>query len=399
MVYTDFSIETAKLLLKFAGACFATNKQEELQLNIALFCLGLTVSYSVYENFVNIYHYWENDKSYSVYASCNVLCTIMAASKILVLRIRRLELENILADAERHFWHWNYNSEEQLLFSECRLICKYFIMFVLSIPPASLFGYVITPIVSNIGKNKSERILPLDVWFNFPSTETPYYEFMFTFQIISVFLVGTAYVSPDTLLCILNLHVIYQFRMLHYRMLRLWKRNNGNTDATKYAIQCSEDLRKCVNEYQSLIEFCENMEHVFSRTLLIHVAIFSVLMGFDGYEILLSNAPLARRCTFIFHVAGSFIHLGIFTFSCSGLTEESSKISTIIYFGSWSTLPMDQIGKSIRSKIIIVMMRTMRPCCLTAGGFFPVSLKTFTTVTSSSYYSTLTVILRAICFC
>lgn len=36
---------------------------------------------------------------------------------------------------------------------------------------------------ANIGKNKSERILPFKMWIDFPLSETPYYEIMFLIQV------------------------------------------------------------------------------------------------------------------------------------------------------------------------------------------------------------------------
>ena len=43
----------------------------------------------------------------------------------------------------------------------------------------SIFRYL----SANIGKNKSDRILPFKMWVNFPLSVTPYYEIMFAIQV------------------------------------------------------------------------------------------------------------------------------------------------------------------------------------------------------------------------
>ncbi|XP_029054135.2 odorant receptor Or2-like [Osmia bicornis bicornis] len=384
-VYTDLSIISSKIFLRIAGAWIAMNSAEEFRRKISLLNVAIVATYSLSVNTMNIHYFWGNDISYCVYCFCNILCVTLALSKVTVLRIRRFELADVVAYAEKHFWHYNYDAQEQLYFAQCQGLCKFLIYFVFIIPVFVLFSYVVTPILSNVGLNKSERLLIFEVRSSWPLRETPYYEILFTWQAIVVFVLFVAYICPDVFLCVLNIHVICQFRIVQYKMLHFWNSDVKDTDTVRYSAQCSVALKKCIQQHQSLIEFCEKLEHVFSYTVLFHMVIFSLLMGFDCYEIILSDASTSRRLLFVFHVLGSFIHLMIFTYTCHGLMEESTNIITTIYFGSWNTLPMDKIGRSLRSDVKMIMTRSLKPCRLTAGGFFPVSLETFTGLASSTF--------------
>ena len=93
-----------------------------------------------------------------------------------------------------------------------------------------------------------------------------------------------------------------------------------------------------------------------------------------------ADVPTTTRLIFVFTVIGSFMHIVFFTYSCHGLIEESTKICFATYSGWWTTLPMTEAGKMIRKDVNIMMMKSIRPCCLSAGGFFPVSLETSTAV-------------------
>ncbi|CAD1474067.1 unnamed protein product, partial [Heterotrigona itama] len=93
-----------------------------------------------------------------------------------------------------------------------------------------------------------------------------------------------------------------------------------------------------------------------------------------------ANVSIGTRLIFVFHMVGSFIHIIIFTYSCHCLIEESVNISLATYSGWWTMLPMTKTGRMIRKDMNIMMMKSIRPCYLSAAGFFPVSLETSTAV-------------------
>ncbi|XP_029053755.1 odorant receptor Or2-like isoform X2 [Osmia bicornis bicornis] len=223
------------------------------------------------------------------------------------------------------------------------------------------------------------------MWVDWPISETPYYELTFTFQVICTFLIGIAYVCPDVFLCVFNLHVMGQFRILQYRMLNFWNVEDKEMNAFTYIDHCYAALKKCVQHHQLLIEFCVKLDQVYTMSIFVHMAFLSVLMGLDCYEILVADTNTSIRLIFIFHITGSLIHLFVFTYTCHFMMEESTNVTRTIYSGSWSTLPMYKTGRSLRSDIRFIMIRSLKPCCLTAGGFFPVSLETFTSLLSSTF--------------
>lgn len=93
-----------------------------------------------------------------------------------------------------------------------------------------------------------------------------------------------------------------------------------------------------------------------------------------------ANSPPTRRLIFVFHIVGSSSQLLLFTYSCDTLIRESTNIGTAVYSGPWTHLTMDKIGKLLRKDLTMIILRSSKPCCLTASGFFPVSLETCTKV-------------------
>ncbi|XP_034179568.2 odorant receptor 10-like [Osmia lignaria lignaria] len=382
--YTDFSIASAIYITKYTGIWLPRNVSEEWQRKISISYMAFALVFGLYLNVVDIFHIWGN-ATQTMFVILNTLCISMTIIKMLILNFNRAKLADAFSYAQRHFWHDNYNYEEQLIFSISVKYCTRLIFFAFAVQPVTLAGYVITPIIENLGRNKSDRVLPFKMWLDLPLSETPYYELMFTFQVIDIFLIGVAYVCPDVFLCVFNLHVMGQFRILQHRMLNFWNVEGKEMTAFIYTDHCYAALKKCIQHHQLVIEFCVKLEQVYTMSILVHMAFLSMLMGLDCYEIFVADTNLSMRLIFIFHVIGSLIHLFIFTYTCHFMMEESTNVSRTIYSGSWSTLPMYKAGRSLRSDIRLIMIRSLKPCYLTAGGFFPVSLETFTTLLSSTF--------------
>ncbi|XP_043793999.1 odorant receptor 4-like isoform X2 [Apis laboriosa] len=88
---------------------------------------------------------------------------------------------------------------------------------------------------------------------------------------------------------------------------------------------------------------------------------------------------------------GCMCQLLMFTYSCDCLMNDSMSVANAVYNSLWLYLPMDKYGKILRKDLMFVIMRSRSPCCLTACGFFPVSLETYTGILSTavSYFTLL----------
>ncbi|XP_050484347.1 odorant receptor 13a-like [Bombus huntii] len=150
------------------------------------------------------------------------------------------------------------------------------------------------------------------------------------------------------------------------------------SEKSSYSIHRYGKLRTYIQQHQALTDFCKKLEDVFNLIVLGQVSLFSLLICLDGYLILMDDAPATRRFTFAFHITGCMCQLLMFTYSCDCLIRDSANVANAAYKSLWSRLPMDQFGKILRKDLILVIMRSATPSCLTACGFFTVSLETYT---------------------
>ncbi|KAK1137091.1 hypothetical protein K0M31_001618 [Melipona bicolor] len=123
---------------------------------------------------------------------------------------------------------------------------------------------------------------------------TPYFEMLFSLQVVCAYLVGVCYHCFDNVLCILNLHTATQFRILQHRLANMCNTNDHekfHEDSEKsyvlYSTYKYEKFRAHVQQHQELIEFCRKLEEVFNLLVLGQVSLFSLLICLDGYLILM----------------------------------------------------------------------------------------------------------------
>lgn len=247
-------------------------------------------------------------------------------------------------------------------------------------------------------------------------------------QALTLYQVGVCYLCVDNIFCIMCLHVASQFRILQYRIANVLSLRDKvkfdqdtNLDSSDefYAI-----FRKCIQQHQALIRFCTTLEEIFTVIILGQVLTFSILICFVGYQALLVSilqiqrywfyasrlkrdirfeqikylVVVAVKFTLVMHhdaqvklslswrislvsfLTTNICQLWIFTYSCNALIEESMNTANAAYSAPWIYLPMDKFGEMTRKDLQLVLMRSRRACYLTACGFFPISLETFTKV-------------------
>ncbi|KOX69023.1 Odorant receptor Or2 [Melipona quadrifasciata] len=102
----------------------------------------------------------------------------------------------------------------------------------------------------------------------------------------------------------------------------------------------------------------------------------------DKPLILSAAAPTARSAIFKFLLIGSMALLFMFTYGCDGVIEHSEKVALGAYSALWTIMPMNKSGRMLRNDLLLVIERSRRVCCLTANGFFPISLETYTKILS-----------------
>ncbi|XP_046142934.1 putative odorant receptor 85d [Osmia bicornis bicornis] len=140
--------------------------------------------------------------------------------------------------------------------------------------------------------------------------------------------------------------------------------------------------------HQSLINYCRKLENVFTLIVLSGVLFLAVLLCLQGFQVFLLNSPPARRVSLILGMMAIYSQLLMSTFCSDGLIRESVNVGQAAFSGPWHIFSMNKVGRALRNDVLMIIIRSKKSCCLTAGGFFPVSLETCTAVNTQLSKST-----------
>ncbi|CAL7937527.1 unnamed protein product [Xylocopa violacea] len=394
--HSDASISLCTFLLKVVGLWRAENPSEMRRRQIMIV---YTLSHTLLAVAIEVrdfYFTWIN-KDDIFYVLTNSLTICMALAKIYIILMHKAEFLDLIAYMEDKFWNVNYENEEKKILDGCRKTCMFFVLTVSIVGLCVTVCYIMNPLIARRANNESERLLLFNLWLSGPILVSPYYEMTYTLQVINMYQIGVCYFCFDTIFCIMAVHLSAQFRILQLRLTKLCNMQHQITEKgaetmlRNHIEKSYRRFKQYVREHQALIHFCDKLENVYTLIILGQVLVFSLLICLFGYQILLTNAPPARRSIFICLMTGSMALLFMFTYSCDEVIERSDSIAFGAYSALWTLMPMNKSGKMLRNDLILVIVRARRVCCLTANGFFPVSLETYTSIlsTAASYFTLL----------
>ncbi|KZC05972.1 Putative odorant receptor 13a [Dufourea novaeangliae] len=389
----DISIDWTSLLMKIVGLWMAADRAEQRRRNFALIYTITIIVIATSIAFRDIYFSWGNLND-CVFVSCNILYLMFVFFKIVVLYVHRIEFFALVRYTQKNFWHSNYDPREKVILADCKRVCAIFIVVISFCTQGTCAGYVMTPLFANVGKNHSDRILPFNMWVKFPVGISPYYEISFLIQTLCVYHVAVGHICFDYFLSIVNLHVTCQFRILQYRLLSLGNVIETQTDEeslSRYTNVCLAKLRGCIQQHQALTEYCRRLENIFTLIILAQVLFLSIVLCLISYQLFLVNVPHFRNISLVMNMIGILCMLFMFTYSCDGLIRQSTNVGRVTFLAPWSSMSMNKAGKTLRQNILITIMRSNQSCRLTASGYFPISLETYTGVlsTAMSYFTLL----------
>ncbi|CAL7937528.1 unnamed protein product [Xylocopa violacea] len=394
--HLDVSIILCTLLLKIVGLWLAQDSVEERRRKVMIGCTLFSTVFATFVEVRDLYFTWLH-KGDVLYVFTNTLTVVMALIKIYIILMRKVEFLDLIAYMREKFWNVDYDANEKVIFENCRRTCIFFISGVSLIGMCVMFSYVSTPFTGRSSSNESERLLIFNMWTDLPLSTTPYYEMTFTLQVVTLCQIGVCYFCFDTIFCIMTIHVSGNFTILRYRFSKLCDVQCQTTEKDAESIldnhvrETYAKLKTYVRQHQALIYFCEKLEKVYTMIILGQVLVSSLLICLFGYQILLAQAPPERRSMFFFLISGSMALLFMFTYGCNSVIDESNDVAVGAYSTLWMMMPMNRLGRMIRKDLIMVIVRSRKVCCLTANGFFPVSLKTYTSILSTavSYFTLL----------
>nr|AQN78485.1 olfactory receptor 83 [Meteorus pulchricornis] len=158
---------------------------------------------------------------------------------------------------------------------------------------------------------------------------------------------------------------------------------NGKTDGT---IRNYHSLANCIAKHKEVIEYAELLESTYTTSMIAIVGMNTLAISITGLQTILKINEPSEMIRFGTYTVGQVVHLFFLSWPSQKLIDESERIFQSTYQGEWYALP-----PKLRSCYVLIMMRGGKPCALTAGRYYTMSLQSFSQVvkTAVSYCTVL----------
>ncbi|XP_063977919.1 odorant receptor Or2-like [Diachasmimorpha longicaudata] len=374
--------------LSWAGFATVKTQSDRKLLNILLsvfVIMSITVLYLVVLDLY--YDIKEGRDSQEIIAALfPVVLTFLTSFKLISLAVRRRLYERLLQTTREKLWTQSWTEYGKNVLLQCgRQAYLFFIIFGVV---AYICGaaFVVGPIVlmrtDNI-TSPSDRRLPHEIRIGLPGHETPFYEIFYAINVFGITVVTILYFCFDYYLVLMNIFLVGQFDILNNRFEVIYehKKDQGGGIGTSPILR---EFKKCVKQHQYLIWLAGEMESLYKISNLAHVLTYSFVICIAGYQLL-----LAKRLFFIIKYGifffGCLLQLSSITLTCHNIKIASEEIANGIYRSNWYYENCSEEGRALCKNFILVFMKTQYPCCLTAWGFFPITLDTLKSVVTTAF--------------
>ncbi|KAK1137082.1 hypothetical protein K0M31_001609 [Melipona bicolor] len=313
----------------------------------------------------------------ATYTASTAIPILIATVKAITFTVQKSEVTWLLERSQKYFWYKKYNAFEKRIMDKLDKKSMLYMGSYTFFLYGTAVVYTVYPLFANIGKTGEDRILPFHFrLFEVPSTRTPYYEVIFGVEVMSTLHTGICFCCFDNLLCILTLHVAGQFKILQNRLETIF----GNFSEEK-SFETYEEFKECIIYHHLLITYVEKLECVFCFPLMFQLLMSSIVLCLSGFQLTMASEELVKKYLFLSYAISGIVQVYMITRSCDDIMEESSSVGNALYNCNWERTSYIMFNK-LRKDMIIVMIRTKYPCYLTAAKFFPISLKSFTNVST-----------------
>ncbi|KAL6431189.1 hypothetical protein ACFW04_007120 [Cataglyphis niger] len=321
--------------------------------------------------------------------STSYLLTMMATIKVYTFQLNASTIKNLT----RHLfvdWKEIATPEEYKIMKSyaqngrrlCLIYSVYCSMAVFMFMSMSLIPFVLDIVLP---LNQSRPVLPPYPGYYFVDIRE-YFLQIFWHSLVAWHILMTGLIAHDCLYVTYVEHICSMFAVIGFRFERLFHYYDGPMEIVDMNDAYRKKVAFIVRTHRKSLKLVELLENTFNIPFAAQMLIVTVGMSVTLLQISQQDSDLLESIRYVFYVIGQLIHLFFLSFEGQKLIDHSLQTRDKIYNSAW-------YATSIKSQklIILVMMKCLRPCFLSAGKVYVLSLESFTAAlqTSMSYFTVL----------
>ncbi|XP_058825003.1 odorant receptor 85b-like [Topomyia yanbarensis] len=294
--------------------------------------------------------------------------TALSIVKIMTIKLNETKLNGILdrlneifprthLEQER-YRTYQYNLESQVVMKSFSVLYMILIWIFNLLPLVSM-------LVKYLTSGVLEKELPYFMWYWYDWNKEGYYEITFFHQNWGAFDSAVYNLCTDLMFCAIILLICLQFDIIAYRL--------------KHAKDDYRELVGCIELHQIVVDLSDQLESIFSPSILINFVGSSVIICLVGFQAT-SEISAFDLFKFVLFLVSSMVQVFLLCYYGNKLIEASSQIAYSAFEADWYTADI-----RYQKSLLFVMTRAGKWQTLTAMKFSVVSLASYSAILSTSF--------------
>ncbi|XP_021191840.3 odorant receptor 4 [Helicoverpa armigera] len=221
-------------------------------------------------------------------------------------------------------------------------------------------------------------VLPFLIWYPFDEFDIRIWPVVYLHQLWAAWVCVFSVYGPDCFFftCCTFIHI--QFRILQDNLKEIVKVDARNRpDVTTKTFKA--ELVQLVNDHRELIRCVNLLEITYSRSTLFNVVTSSLIICATGFNLMVIE-NLAVMAPFTSFLTFGLLQVFFYCYYGDYVMRSSIGVGDAVYNSRWY-----ETGAPERKYLLIVLLRSQKPCRLSAYGFTDINLTAFTRILSTSW--------------
>ncbi|KAF3054307.1 Odorant receptor 209 [Nylanderia fulva] len=386
--YKDFvwAIGINRLNLKLVGLWPKTNEVSKRRLGSDI-CAGFTFIMLAFVIGIPMVHALIRVSGDMALMIDNLQMTLIILTillEFLIMRRKQEVISSIIIMIEEDWLRLKLNTERDVMIKRAWIARLVTISVAVVTIPAYTFLIIIPyfhlPVRQLTNLTDRNRPLPLQTYYVYDTDNSLQFELTFFAQAIAVLLAIFIYVGVSGFLGFAILHM--------YGQLENFKRQLNNLTSCK---DFNKALSSCIVTHLRLIRYANNVEHTFTLILFLLVLEFSIIFCLCGFVLVImitdenmNTAKLSQLSYTLIVVISQLMQTFIYCFGGDLISGQCDAVYRTICDLDWYTWEPHEA-----KNIILLMLLTKKPFCITAGKILPLTMATFCNVGGICYLNLL----------
>ncbi|XP_076235029.1 odorant receptor 13a-like [Calliopsis andreniformis] len=256
------------------------------------------------------------------------------------------------------------------------------LLFFFSLPIIDAFITFIQDSTSNF----TVKGFPFVASYPLAFYDFPFYEIVYVSQMLATTTCGLMILAIDTLIATALLHTCGHYEILKENLKQLnsdicyTSSTESNAKTVSYKLhKVKNQVAHIIKHHRVILWFCDSMEKNFHLMLFLQTVASSLIICFIGFQVSTTLMEHSKVVKFSSHLMMAVFQLLLFCFPGDVLISQSFSISSATYAIQWYELPA-----LIKNEVCMIILRSQKPSCITAGKIYVMHLENFSTTLSTA---------------